>query len=85
MPGYASVNGLAVYHVVHGHGPPLILLHGALGTIEPACSWRRRWKAYPSSTSITHMMPYAYDSVRMLVNGFESGPQTVERDSRGAA
>jgi ABC-type branched-subunit amino acid transport system substrate-binding protein len=30
-------------------------------------------KAYPSSEFITHMMPYAYDSVRMLVNGFESG------------
>jgi ABC-type branched-subunit amino acid transport system substrate-binding protein len=29
-------------------------------------------KAYPSSTFITHMMPYAYDSVRMLVDGFES-------------
>jgi ABC-type branched-subunit amino acid transport system substrate-binding protein len=28
--------------------------------------------AYPSSTFITHMMPYAYDSVRMLVDGFES-------------
>jgi ABC-type branched-subunit amino acid transport system substrate-binding protein len=30
-------------------------------------------KAYPSTEFITHMMPYAYDSVRMLVNGFESG------------
>jgi ABC-type branched-subunit amino acid transport system substrate-binding protein len=30
-------------------------------------------KAYPNSEFITHMMPYAYDSVRMLVNGFETG------------
>jgi ABC-type branched-subunit amino acid transport system substrate-binding protein len=30
-------------------------------------------KAYPNSEFITHMMPYAYDSVRMLVNGFERG------------
>jgi ABC-type branched-subunit amino acid transport system substrate-binding protein len=30
-------------------------------------------KAYPNAEFITHMMPYAYDSVRMLVNGFETG------------
>jgi ABC-type branched-subunit amino acid transport system substrate-binding protein len=34
-------------------------------------------KAYPSSTFITHMMPYAYDSVRMLVDGFESNQGVV--------
>src|SRR4029450_4520942 len=34
-------------------------------------------KAYPSSTFITHMMPYAYDSVRMLVDGFESDQGVV--------
>jgi ABC-type branched-subunit amino acid transport system substrate-binding protein len=33
--------------------------------------------AYPSSTFITHMMPYAYDSVRMLVDGFESNQGVV--------
>jgi pimeloyl-ACP methyl ester carboxylesterase len=31
---YASVNGLELYYELHGHGPPLILLHGAPGTIE---------------------------------------------------
>lgn len=35
-------------------------------------------KAYPSSEFITHMMPYAYDSIRMLVKGFESDEGVVE-------
>jgi branched-chain amino acid transport system substrate-binding protein len=34
-------------------------------------------KADPTSTFITHMMPYAYDSVRMLVDGFESNEGVV--------
>jgi ABC-type branched-subunit amino acid transport system substrate-binding protein len=34
-------------------------------------------EAYPSSTFITHMMPYAYDSVRMLVDGFDSNQGVV--------
>lgn len=32
--GYASVNGLKMYYESHGAGQPLILLHGALGTID---------------------------------------------------
>jgi pimeloyl-ACP methyl ester carboxylesterase len=32
--GYASVNGLEMYYEIHGAGPPLVLLHGALMTIE---------------------------------------------------
>ena len=28
--GYASVNGLEMYYEIHGEGPPLVLLHGAL-------------------------------------------------------
>jgi ABC-type branched-subunit amino acid transport system substrate-binding protein len=35
-------------------------------------------KAYPSSEFITHMMPYAYDSVRMLIDGFESDEGVAE-------
>ena len=31
---YASVNGLHMYYQVHGSGRPLVLLHGALTTIE---------------------------------------------------
>lgn len=31
---YATVNGLDVYYEVHGSGRPLVLLHGALGTID---------------------------------------------------
>ena len=31
---YASVNGLHMYYEVHGRGRPLVLLHGALSTIE---------------------------------------------------
>jgi pimeloyl-ACP methyl ester carboxylesterase len=32
--GYASVNGLEMYYETHGTGRPLVLLHGALMTIE---------------------------------------------------
>ncbi len=32
--GYASVNGLEMYYENHGAGAPLVLLHGAMGTIE---------------------------------------------------
>jgi pimeloyl-ACP methyl ester carboxylesterase len=32
--GYASVNGLEMYYEIHGAGRPLVLLHGALMTIE---------------------------------------------------
>jgi pimeloyl-ACP methyl ester carboxylesterase len=31
---YASVNGLELYHEIHGTGPPLVLLHGAMATFE---------------------------------------------------
>jgi pimeloyl-ACP methyl ester carboxylesterase len=31
---YAPVNGLDLYYEEHGAGPPLVLLHGAMGTIE---------------------------------------------------
>jgi pimeloyl-ACP methyl ester carboxylesterase/uncharacterized protein YndB with AHSA1/START domain len=32
--GYARVNGLEIYYEIHGDGEPLVLLHGAFGTIE---------------------------------------------------
>ena len=32
--GYAPVNGLNMYYEIHGAGRPLLLLHGAMGTIE---------------------------------------------------
>ncbi len=32
--GYAPVNGLQMYYEIHGEGEPLLLLHGAFGTIE---------------------------------------------------
>jgi pimeloyl-ACP methyl ester carboxylesterase len=32
--GYVDVGRLELYHERHGHGAPVILLHGALGTIE---------------------------------------------------
>jgi len=31
---YASVNGLKMYYEIHGTGRPLVLLHGALCTID---------------------------------------------------
>ncbi len=34
MASYASVNDLDLYYEVHGDGPPLVLLHGAFGTID---------------------------------------------------
>ena len=32
--GYAHVNELTMYYEIHGDGRPLVLLHGAMGTIE---------------------------------------------------
>jgi pimeloyl-ACP methyl ester carboxylesterase len=32
--GYVDVGALELYHERHGAGPPLVLLHGAFGTIE---------------------------------------------------
>lgn len=31
---YADVNGIKLYYEIHGHGKPLVLLHGGLGAIE---------------------------------------------------
>ncbi len=35
---YADVNGGRMYYEVHGHGRPVVLLHGGLGTIETSFS-----------------------------------------------
>jgi pimeloyl-ACP methyl ester carboxylesterase len=32
--GYSQVNGLAMYYEIHGHGKPLVLIHGGGSTIE---------------------------------------------------
>jgi pimeloyl-ACP methyl ester carboxylesterase len=32
--GYVPVNGLKMYYEIHGHGSPLALFHGAMGTID---------------------------------------------------
>jgi pimeloyl-ACP methyl ester carboxylesterase len=32
--GYAPINGLSLYHEIHGSGEPLIVLHGGLGSVE---------------------------------------------------
>jgi pimeloyl-ACP methyl ester carboxylesterase len=32
--GYLPVNGLAMYYEIHGHGKPLVLIHGGGSTIE---------------------------------------------------
>src|SRR6202171_1951807 len=31
---YAEVNGITIYYETHGSGPPMILLHGGLGSGE---------------------------------------------------
>ena len=42
--GYASVNGLDMYYEIQGAGRPLVLLHGALMTIEGFGSCCRPWR-----------------------------------------
>ena len=32
--GYVPVNGLDMYYEIHGDGSPLVLFHGAMGTID---------------------------------------------------
>ena len=32
--GYVPVSGLDMYYEIHGDGSPLVLLHGAMGTID---------------------------------------------------
>src|SRR4029453_4966707 len=34
ISGYVPVNGVDLYYEEHGSGCPIVLLHGALGTIE---------------------------------------------------
>jgi pimeloyl-ACP methyl ester carboxylesterase len=36
--GYAQVNELTMYYEIHGTGVPLVLLHGAMGTIDSCFS-----------------------------------------------
>ncbi|HET8625981.1 MAG TPA: alpha/beta hydrolase [Thermomicrobiales bacterium] len=39
--GYAEVNGITLYHEIHGRGEPLVLLHGGLTTIGEMQGWVR--------------------------------------------
>ena len=39
--GYADVNGIKLYHEVHGQGEPLVLIHGGLTTIDEMRGWVR--------------------------------------------
>jgi hypothetical protein len=45
--GYAPVNGLKMYYEVHGNGDPVVLLHGAFGTIT------RNWSGWIDELSKT--------------------------------
>jgi pimeloyl-ACP methyl ester carboxylesterase len=37
--GYAEVNGIRLYHEIHGDGDPLVLIHGGLTTIGQMQGW----------------------------------------------
>jgi pimeloyl-ACP methyl ester carboxylesterase len=37
--GYADVNGIRLYHEIHGQGDPLVLIHGGLTTIGEMRGW----------------------------------------------
>ncbi|HEY7854838.1 MAG TPA: alpha/beta hydrolase [Terriglobales bacterium] len=37
--GYAEVNGVKLYHEIHGEGEPLVLLHGGLTVIDQMRGW----------------------------------------------
>jgi hypothetical protein len=37
--GYADVNGIKLYHEIHGPGEPLVLIHGGLTTIGEMQGW----------------------------------------------
>jgi pimeloyl-ACP methyl ester carboxylesterase len=37
--GYAEVNGIKLYHEIHGQGEPLVLIHGGLTTIVEMQGW----------------------------------------------
>ncbi|HEX5430747.1 MAG TPA: alpha/beta fold hydrolase, partial [Bryobacteraceae bacterium] len=37
--GYADVNGIQLYHEIHGQGEPLVLIHGGLTTIGEMQVW----------------------------------------------
>lgn len=39
--GHADVNGIRLYHEVHGRGEPLVLIHGGLTTIGEMRGWVR--------------------------------------------
>jgi len=37
--GYADVNGIRLYHEIHGQGEPVVLVHGGLTTIGEMPTW----------------------------------------------
>lgn len=37
--GYADINGIKLYHEIHGRGEPLVLIHGGLTTIAEMRTW----------------------------------------------
>lgn len=37
--GYADVNGIRLYHEIHGEGEPVVLIHGGFTTIGEMATW----------------------------------------------
>lgn len=58
--GHVNVGVLDVYYERHGHGAPLVPLHGAMGTIEscfagllPALATTSRWSRSNCKAKVT--------------------------------
>jgi pimeloyl-ACP methyl ester carboxylesterase len=97
--GHASVNGVELYYEIHGDGPSLVLLHGAMGTIEscfeqllPRLAARRRVVAvelqgHGRTPDIDRPITYEgmADDIAGLIDLLAIGPTDIAGYSMGGA